>query len=154
MCLFKYREKRYGKLTFILFSLIMIALGLAAGLGGVVAVVKMEHWAKYVIVSIAGLVGLFLIGWGLFMFIISFSMTGRSKSVRDVNKGKGVSGVRLCDKCGRVISKNAKICEHCGIKQESGLGVKKCPNCKTKNSAQAHFCEECGYDFHATNQGE
>ena len=147
MCLFRYREKRYGKLALILFALVLIAAAAASVYGGVYAVMHMAHWSKYVIVSVAGLVGLFLGLFGLVVFGISFSLINHKRSVRDRNKYKGVSGTYLCDKCGRVISKKAKVCEHCGAVQQIGKHDKKCPECKTKNNATAAFCEKCGYKF-------
>ena len=147
MCLFKYREKRYGKLTLRLVGLFTIALGIAAIFGGVYAVNHMIHWAKYIIVAVASIVGVGLVFFGGAMVFITFSMINSSKSVRDGNKAKGIAHTRLCDKCGKVISKNAEFCEHCGKKQQSGLGMKNCPECKTKNSALAQFCEKCGYEF-------
>ena len=74
-------------------------------------------------------------------------MISQSKSVRDGNKSKGISGTRLCEKCGRVISKKAEFCEHCGGKLHEGTGIRTCPECKSKNSAAAAFCEKCGYEF-------
>lgn len=147
MCLFKYREKRYGKFLFRIMALVLVALAAGAVFGGVYAVMHMTHWAKYVIVVVAGIVGLALAGFGIFFLIFSTSMINSWKSVRDGNKSKGIANTRLCDKCGRVITKHAEFCEHCGEKQETGLGLKKCPNCKTKNSGPADFCEKCGYNF-------
>lgn len=147
MGLFKYREKRYGKLTFILFALILVALAAASVYGGIYAVIHMTHWAKYVIVVVASLVGLGLGCFGIFLVALSFSLINSKQSVRDGNSAKGVSNTRLCDMCGRVISKKAEFCEHCGGKQQSGLGMKDCPKCKTKNSALAEFCEKCGTKF-------
>ena len=147
MCLFKYREKRYGKFLFVLIALVMLALAGGAVFGGVYAVMHMNHWAKYVIVVVAGIVGLMLLAMSVFMLIFSTSMINSWKSVRDGNKSKGLANGRLCDKCGRVITKKAEFCEHCGEKQETGLGLKACPNCKTKNSGAASFCEKCGYEF-------
>lgn len=147
MCLFRYREKRYGKLALILFALLLIAAGAASIYGGVYAVMHMSHWSKYVIVSVAGLVGAGLGIFGLAVFGISFSLINHKRSVRDRNKYKGISGTHLCDKCGRVISKKANVCEHCGATQEIGKRDKKCPECKAKNNATASFCEKCGYKF-------
>ena len=147
MSLFKYREKRYGKLTFTIVSLMLIALAVASIWGGIYAVLHMAHWAKYIIVVVAIIVGLALGLFGLFMFLMSFSLINKSQSVRDGNKSKGIADTRLCDKCGRVITKAAEFCEHCGSKQETGLGLKNCPECKTKNSGTAKFCEKCGYEF-------
>lgn len=144
---FKYREKRYGKLTFILFAILLITLAAASVFGGVYAILKMAHWSKYVISIVAFVVALFLGLMGLFLFLMSFSLINKSKSVRDGNKSKGIADTRLCDKCGRVISKGAEFCEHCGSKQQTGLGMKTCPECKTKNSALAQFCEKCGTEF-------
>ena len=104
MCLFKYREKKYGKYTLLLVGLILIVLALASIFGGVVAVTKMQHWAKYIIVSVASVFALALIVFGVLFVILSFAMTGRSKSVRDINTAKGIADTRLCDYCGRVIS--------------------------------------------------
>ena len=147
MGIFKYKEKKYGKLTFILFALILVLLAVASVAGGIYAVVNMAHWSKYIIVVVASLGGLILGCFGIFLVALSFSLINQSKSVRDENTSKGIAGTRLCDQCGRVISKKAEFCEHCGNKQQSGLGMKKCPSCKTLNSATAEFCEKCGQKF-------
>lgn len=147
MCLFKYREKRYGKLTFVLVALGFIALAAASAFGGIVALSKMVNWTRYLVFALACIVALTSGILGFTMFGLSFSMIWKKKSVRDINKGKGVADVRLCDKCGRVISKKAEFCEHCGMDQQSGTGMKECPECKTKNSATAAFCEKCGHEF-------
>ncbi len=146
MGLFSYKEKRYGKFAFRLFAIILIVMGGAAIFGGYCAL-KMSHWSKYIILAVAAIVGLCLILFGLYLFLFSFSLINSWKSGRDGNKSKGVSNARLCDKCGKVISKKATFCEHCGAKQQSGLGMKTCPECKTKNSAKADFCEKCGHKF-------
>ena len=147
MGIFKYKEKRYGKLTFILFAIILVLLAVASVIGGIYAVVNMAHWVKYIILVVASIIGLALGSFGIFLVALSFSLINQSKSVRDENNSKGISGTRLCDQCGRVISKKAEFCEHCGKKQQSGLGMKKCTNCKTLNSALAEFCEKCGEKF-------
>lgn len=147
MCLFKYREKRYGKTALVLFSLVLIALAVGSVIGGAIAVIKMDHGAKYAIAVGACVFALISFAVGLYIFLFSFSMISSWKSVRDGNKSIGVKDVRLCDKCGRRISKSAEFCEHCGEKQNSGLGMKSCPKCKTKNSALAKFCEKCGEQF-------
>ena len=147
MGLFKYREKRFGRTALVLFALLFVALAAGSVFGGVYAVMHMAHWSKYVICVVACLVGLLLGLFGILLLIISFSMISSWKSGRDGNKSKGVSNTRLCDKCGRVISKHAEFCEHCGEKQHSGLGMRTCPECKTKNSALAEFCEKCGHKF-------
>ena len=147
MTLFKYKEKRYGKFAFILFALCFVAIAVGAVFGGITAFQKLTHWTKYLIIALSGIVTFLSGGFGLFLLAISFSMTGKSKSVRDVNSVKGVSGTRLCDKCGRVITKNAHFCEHCGAQQQTGLGLKACPKCKTKNSGTASYCEKCGNKF-------
>lgn len=147
MCLFKYREKRYGKTALVLFSLILIALAVGCAIGGVAAYKYIAHWSKYIIIVGAGVVGFALFVFGVYVFLFTFSMISSWKSVRDGNKSIGVKDVRLCDKCGRQISKSAQFCEHCGEKQNSGLGMKSCPKCKTKNSALAKYCEKCGEEF-------
>ena len=147
MCLFRYREKRYGKFTMILVSLLLVALAVAAVWGGIYAFTHITMWAKYLLLVLGIVVGLAVGGFGLFMFCIALSMSGKSKSVRDVNKTKGISGTRLCEVCGRVISKKAEFCEHCGDRQESMADYKICPKCKSKNNATAEFCQKCGEKF-------
>lgn len=150
MCFFKYKETRYGRTALRLFALLCIILAGAAGFGGVYGFMHITHWARYVVISVAGLVALGLLALGVFSFSVSLSMIRSWKSGRDGNKSKGVSNVRLCDKCGKVISKKAVYCEHCGEKTYSGNGHKSlrvCPICKTKNSATASFCDQCGHEF-------
>ena len=147
MCLFKYREKRYGKFAFMLTAVLFVAIAAASIFGGVYAVLKMSHWVKYVLVVLGAIVGIGAGVTGIFMLAISPSLINKTKSVKDGNRVKGISDMRLCDKCGRQISKVAEFCEHCGQKQQTGLGMKVCPNCKTKNSATAEFCEKCGGKF-------
>ena len=147
MCLFKYREKRYGKFAFMLTAVLFVAIAAASIFGGVYAVLKMSHWVKYVLVVLGAIVGLAAGVTGIFMLAMSPSLINKTKSVKDGNRMKGISGMRLCDKCGRVISKQAHFCEHCGENQETGLGLKECPKCKTKNSGTAQFCEKCGTKF-------
>ena len=57
MGLFSYREKRYGKFVFVLVALIIIALAGGAIYGGIYAVMHMSHWSKYVIITVASIVG-------------------------------------------------------------------------------------------------
>lgn len=147
MCLFKYREKRYGKLTLILTGLIILALAAASFIGGIYAFKTINNWGKYALLVVLIIVGIALAVLALAMLLVSTGMMNKSKSVRDENRMKGVSGTRLCDNCGRVITKNAEFCEHCGTKQKTGVGMKACPNCKTKNSGTAEFCEKCGTKF-------
>lgn len=147
MCLFKYREKRYGKTALILFGILSILASLAFGLLGVILLVKIGHWSKWLLLVLLCVIALISLVFGCFCLLVSTGMIWKSKSVRDGNRMKGVSGVRLCDKCGKVISKEAKICEHCGVAQQTGHGLKNCPACKAKNSATAKFCEKCGHEF-------
>ncbi|MBE7076659.1 MAG: hypothetical protein E7374_02070 [Clostridiales bacterium] len=147
MCLFRYREKKYGKFTLILFALLVIALAGASAFGGAYAVMEMSHWSKWIILAVASVVCLALVVFGVVLICIATSMINTWHSVRDLNTTGKIKDVRLCDKCGRVISKKAQICEHCGTQQETGLGMKDCPECKTKNSGTAKFCEKCGYEF-------
>ncbi len=147
MGLFSYKEKRYGKFVFILIAIVLLALAGGSIFGGIYAVMHMSHWSKYLIIVVACIAGLLFALMGITMLVMSLSMINSWKSGRDSNKSKGVSNVRLCDKCGRVITKKAEFCEHCGAKQETGLGLKQCPECGTKNSGPAAFCEKCGHDF-------
>ncbi len=147
MCFFKYREKRYGKTMFVLFGLLMVAAAVASVWGGIYGFTHLTNYWKYISL-VAGIIGgLGFGGFGLFLLMLSTSLINSWKSVRDGNKSKGTANVRLCDKCGKVITKKAEFCEHCGAKQETGLGLKKCPECKTSNSGNAKFCEKCGYEF-------
>ncbi len=147
MGIFSYREKRYGKTAMVIVGLISIALAVAAVWGGVYAVLNMAHWSKYIIIVVAAIVGLFLVFFGGFLILLSFSMINSWQSVRDGNKSIGTANKVLCEKCGRVIAKGAQYCEHCGTKQQLGHGMKDCPECKTKNSGDAKFCEHCGFEF-------
>ena len=147
MCLFRYREKRYGKFTMILVSLVLVALAASAIWGGVIAFNHIATWVRYLLLVLGILVAVVVGSFGLFMFCIALSMSGKSKSVRDVNKTKGIAGTRLCEVCGRVIDKKAEFCEHCGDRQESMADYKVCPKCKGKNKATAEFCQKCGEKF-------
>ena len=144
--MFKYREKRFGKFSLILFALITLAIAGACVFGGVYAVLHMTSWVKYLLVVLGLIVGLILAIFGILMLIITFSFTGKDQSVRDGNSAIGIADTRLCDKCGRVISKDAVVCEHCGAKQKSDK-EKVCPECKTKNNGTAEFCKHCGHKF-------
>ena len=145
MCV-RYKEHRYGKSTLVLASIIMIALAVAAGFGGVVAVLKMTHWSKYVIVSVAGIVALGLLLLGVSMLVVSFGMSGYRKSVRDIGYAKGVDHDRLCDNCGRLINKDEDFCTYCGAKQ-TPTEKRVCPLCKGKSSPDAEYCAHCGHKF-------
>lgn len=147
------RTTRYGKFVFILLAILCLALAGGSIFGGVYAVLHMAHWAKYVIITVACIFAFLIGSFGLFMVVMSLSLVGSFKSVRDTAV-KGTANVRLCDKCGRVITKHAEYCEHCGAKQETGLGLKTCPNCKTKNSGNAKFCEHCGFEFKSNKKKE
>ena len=145
MC-FRYREHRYGKSTLVLVSIVMIALAVAAGFGGVFAVVKMSHWVKYVIVSVAAIVALCLLFMGVSMLVVSFGMSGYRKTVRDIGYAKGVDHDRLCDKCGKLLNKDDEFCTHCGAKQ-TPTQKRVCPLCKGKSDPEAEFCAHCGHKF-------
>lgn len=145
MC-FRYREHRYGKSTLVLVSIVMIALAVAAGFGGVFAVVKMSHWAKYVIASVAAIVALCLLFMGVSMLVVSFGMSGYRKTVRDIGYAKGVDHDRLCDKCGKLLNKDDEFCTHCGAKQ-TPTQKRVCPLCKGKSDPEAEFCAHCGHKF-------
>lgn len=147
MGLFGYKEKKFGKFSFVLLGLLSVALAVASVFGGVMAILKMHNWSKYLIMVVAAIVGMILCFFGLFLIVIAFSMINSWKSVKDGNDSIGTANKRLCEKCGRVITKNAVYCEHCGAKQETGHGLKDCPECKTKNSGAAKFCEKCGHEF-------
>ena len=143
----KYREKRYGKRTFIIASLVFILVAILTILCGVVAVVKMAHWSKYIIVSVCSIIGLFFGAIGVFMIIMAPSLIDKQQSVRDENTMKGIADVRLCDKCGRALSDDAEFCASCGAKQLNIAGTKTCAKCKHVNKADADFCEKCGEKF-------
>lgn len=145
MC-FRYREHRYGKSTLVLVSIVMIALAVAAGFGGVFAVIKMSHWVKYVIVSVAAIVALCLLFMGVSMLVVSFGMSGYRKTVRDIGYAKGVDHDRLCDKCGKLLNKDDEFCTHCGAKQ-TPTQKRVCPLCKGKSDPEAEFCAHCGHKF-------
>ena len=140
-----YKEKIIGKKSFIAFTTIITIIAGLSIIGGIFAVVKMAHWSKYIICIVGIAIGIFATLMAIYCIAIAFSMTGKEKSVRDVNTMKGIVDTRLCDKCGRVISETAEVCEHCGAKQSD---IKKqCPTCKVENNGSAKFCEKCGYEF-------
>lgn len=145
MC-FRYKEQRYGKSTLILVAIIIIALAVASGFGGAIAVIKMTHWAKYVIVAVAGIVALCLSLLGVAMLVVSAGMSGYRKSVRDIGYAKGVDSDRLCDKCGKLLNKDDEFCTHCGAKQLS-QSKRVCPLCKGKSDPEAEYCAHCGHKF-------
>ena len=58
MCLFKYREKRYGKLTLILTGLIILALAAASFIGGIYAFKTINNWGKYALLVVLIIVGI------------------------------------------------------------------------------------------------
>ena len=142
----EYKEKRFGKAALLSLGIVAFVLSIASFYIGIFACVKMTHWAKFVILAIGVIVGLFLLAMAVMIFIVSFSLINTIQSVRDLNQGKGTANVRLCDKCGRVISKTAFVCEHCGAKQQTD-NVKVCSECKTNNNAEAEYCEKCGHEF-------
>ena len=146
MALLTNKTTRYGKFMFILLALCCLAIAGGSIFGGIYAVLHMVHWSKYIIITVACIFAFFIGVIGLFFIILSFSMINTWKSVRDTTI-KGTANARLCDKCGRVITKKAEFCEHCGAKQQTGLGLKSCPECRTKNSGNAQFCEKCGHEF-------
>lgn len=56
-----------------------------------------------------------------------------------------------CQKCGKENTSDAKFCQSCGTKLESGenlreneFGLKKCPNCKNGIPKEALTCNFCG----------
>ncbi len=145
MC-FRYKELRYGKTALILVSVLMILLAVGAGFGGAMAVIKMSHWSKYIIVVVAGIVALCLLMFGVSMLIVSAGMSGYRKSVRDIGYAKGVDGDRLCDKCGKLLNKDEEFCTHCGAKQ-TPKEKRVCPLCKGKSDPEAEYCAHCGHKF-------
>lgn len=153
MALITNRTTRNGKLVLILLAILGLVIAGGSLFGGIFAVLHMSHWAKYIICVAACLFALIIGALSLFMIVLSFSLINSWKSVRDTTI-KGTANVRLCDMCGRVITKNAEYCEHCGAKQETGNGLKTCPNCKTKNSGNANFCEHCGFEFKTNKKKE
>ncbi len=145
MC-FRYKEKRYGKSTLVVVALVLVALAVAAGVGGVFAVIKMSHWSKYVIVSVAAVAALCLLFLGGSMLVVASGMSGYRQSVRDIGYAKGVDHDRLCDKCGKLLNKEDEFCTHCGAKQ-TPTGKVVCPLCKSKNDPEAEYCAQCGHKF-------
>ena len=71
MSLFGYREKKYGKFVFVLIALVLIALAVGAVYGGIYAVQHMTHWAKYIIIVVACILGLALGLFGIFLILFS-----------------------------------------------------------------------------------
>lgn len=67
--------------------------------------------------------------------------------------------LRICEKCGKVISIESTFCSGCGIKQKT-IKVKDekkdkkeelhevvCPKCGTISEIDSKFCSKCGFEF-------
>ena len=145
MC-FKYKEKKINKLGVVLISIASLALAGLSVFGGIMALKNLPLVWGIVLIVLASIVALGLCALGVTLLFISFSMINTKNSVRDSNEAKGLANARLCDACGKVISKSAEICEHCGAIQKTNL-IKTCPKCKHKINATAGFCEKCGFEF-------
>ena len=46
-----------------------------------------------------------------------------------------------CSECKKEISSSAKVCPHCGMKQD----IVTCPECGKKLKGDETICSECGY---------
>ena len=141
-----YQEKRYGKRELKIMTGVVIALAIISIVLGVVALVNMDHWTKYIIAVLTFVLGIGLLVWGVYLIIIVSSTHDEKQSVRDGNQAKGIANASLCDKCGREIDAEAIHCEHCGAKQV-GKGTKNCEICGAKNKDTAEFCKKCGAKF-------
>lgn len=141
-----YQENRYGKRELKIMTLVVLAVAILSIVLGVVAVINMSHWAKYIIVVFTSIVGLALLVWSIYLIAIVSSTHDEKQSVRDGNESKGIANATLCDKCGREIDSDATHCEHCGGKL-TGKGTKACDVCGAKNKDTAEFCKKCGAKF-------
>ncbi|MFQ6752653.1 MAG: double zinc ribbon domain-containing protein [Clostridia bacterium] len=140
-----YKEKRYGKKELKIFTGVILFIALVAIVSGIVAVLDMTHWSKYIILGVTLAIGIALIIWGIYLFSIISATPDEEKSVRDGNDTMGTANATLCDKCGRVLADDSKHCEHCGAKQE--VTNKVCAKCNHKNSKTAKFCKSCGEEL-------
>ena len=52
-----------------------------------------------------------------------------------------------CKECGKSMSAQAKICPHCGIKND----MKTCPECNNEVKEEDIYCKECGYPLKKKN---
>ena len=139
-----YKEKKFGKVHLIILAIVTLLLGIVSIAGGIVAVINMAHWAKYILVVLLSILGLVLILFACLMLFVSASMIKFAQSVRDGNDSIGIANANLCDTCGRVIKSEDGHCEYCGKKQAH---EKSCPECNTNNKKSAQFCTKCGYEF-------
>lgn len=140
-----YKEKRYGKKELKIFTAVILLIALVTIVAGIVAVLDMKHWSKFIILGVTLAIGVALIIWGIYLFSIIAGTPDEEKSVRDGNDTLGTANANLCDKCGRVLSDDSKHCEHCGTKQEST--AKLCAKCNHKNTKTAKFCKSCGEEL-------
>ena len=138
-----YQEKRYGKRELKVMTGIVLAVAIISIVLGVVALINMDHWTKYIVAVLTFVLGLGLLVWSVYLIVIVFSTHDERQSVRDGNETVGTANANLCDKCGRVIEADSVHCEHCGAKQ-SGKATKTCAKCGAKNKDSAEFCKKCG----------
>lgn len=56
--------------------------------------------------------------------------------------------LKVCPKCERKCSSNAKKCKFCGHEFPARIpALKECPKCKTQNSMNAKVCQSCDHSF-------
>ena len=80
------KEKKYNKLIFVLFALILIALSIVCFYGGIYAVVYMLKWYKYLIIVTASIIGLILGILGVLLVALSFNLTNTKNNFKEFDK--------------------------------------------------------------------
>lgn len=138
-----YKETKISKKGFIIFAVCTILFAILCLVGGIVGFNLISNFARWIVLILGIILALVIGAVGVTCVMLSFSMTGLAQSVKDGNSAKGIANTYLCDACGRVISKDAEFCEHCGKKQEISK-TKKCPKCGAEINGIAQFCEKCG----------
>ncbi len=137
-----YKEKRYGKKELKILASVVLAIAVASILVGIALTAVLNHWVKFIILGVTLVLGLGLLLFGIYIFIIISSTHDEGQSVRDGNESKGIANATICDKCGRVVGENDEHCAHCGT--ELARAEKNCVKCGAKNDFHAEHCTKCG----------
>ena len=118
-----YREMKYGKKELTVISIILLIMSIAVLGAGVFLIIRGAlnpngAWQIIWRVLLGGasvVIGGILLGVGITMFSVSRSMINVEQgNVSDVgNRAVGTANIHKCEKCGRKLKLDAKLCEEC-----------------------------------------
>lgn len=109
-------EKRKSQFKFVsaiilaiavILSVIGVILIMSCGLGNDLSVVKL------VFGIVLFVIGLFGIGLGVFLSIMTSSVKATKGSIAEDNAGKGTVNMHKCKNCGTEVEKGKTFCEKC-----------------------------------------